>query len=68
MIFFLVGGDRVQEFPGVLIVVGHFLDSFLLEVNFICWNLDSMVSFLVWLLENSYLPNKGAMESQSPLH
>ena len=35
-----------KGWPRVLIVVGHFLDSFLLEVNFICWKLDSIATFL----------------------
>ena len=44
----------LQGFPGVLIVVGHFLDSFWWEVNFILWELDSMASYLDRLLVNSY--------------
>ena len=36
----------IQGFPGVLILVGHFLDAFLLEVNFISWKLNSMAPLL----------------------
>ena len=38
--------EALQGFPGVLIVVGHFLDSFLWELNFLRWQLDSMSSYL----------------------
>ena len=42
----------LQGFTGVFMLVGYFLDSFLLEVNCICWKLDSMVRFLDRLLGN----------------
>ena len=41
----------LQGFPGVLLVVEHFLDSFLLEVNFIGWKLVSMARFMTGFLE-----------------
>ena len=41
----------LQGFPGDLIAVGHFLDSFLWDVSFICWKLDSMASFWTSSLE-----------------
>ena len=44
----------LQRFPGILIALGIFLDSFLLEMNFICWKLDSMAPVLDRLLGNSY--------------
>ena len=49
-----IGVLHLQGFPGVLKAVGHIIDSFLLEVNFICWKLDSMATFLDRLLGNSY--------------
>ena len=57
----------LQGFPGILIVVGHFLDSFLLEVNFILWELDSTAPFLVRLLGNSHwiCPNNRTIESDT---
>ena len=57
----------LQGFPGVLIVVVYFSESFLLEVNFICRKFDSMAPFLDSLLANScrILFNKGAIESDS---
>ena len=57
---FLILCAWMQDFPVVLIVVGHFLDSFLCEVNFIWWKLDS--SYWKFLLD---VPNKGAIESNS---
>ena len=45
---------NIKGFPRVLIAVGHFLDSYLLELNFICWKLDSMAPFLDRLVANSY--------------
>ena len=58
-----------RVFPGVLIVVGHFLDSFLLEVNFIWWKLESMAPWL-WFLDRLLrflldLSNKDAIASNS---
>ena len=54
--------NNVQGFPGVLIAVGHLLDSFPLEVNFIRWKLNSMVWTGTFLLDFS---NKSARESNS---
>ena len=59
---------ELQGFPGVHIVVGHFLDSFLWEVNIIWWKLDSMVPLLDKLLGNSYCicPTR-VLESRIPI-
>ena len=56
-----IGVLRLQGFPGVLIAVGHIIDSFLLEVNLICWKLD-LFGQAPWkfLLD---LSNKSAIES-----
>ena len=46
--------QSIQGFPGDLIVVGYFLDSFLCEVNFIWWKLVSTAPFLGRFCGNSY--------------
>ena len=67
MAYFLPWFETIQGFPGVLIVVGHLLDTFLLEVNFISWKLDSkgcLFGQASWKFV-LVLSNKGAIESNS---
>ena len=36
------GFTVLQAFPGVLIAVGHFIDSFIREMNFMYWEFESI--------------------------